>query len=508
MALQEHRKDGKLKSWKQFILGKRFYFPLSIGQEAAELWADALIAEAKRIKSKGGNEWTPEAEARAKAFALGEDAPVAKPEVQALKPISTGPTIHSEIKKFLAETETRISTNEIGHDQYQSLKSRYNIIQNWQKEDGTPVLPDLLLKQFGRDELKSVVDFFRSRPISPLTGKKIKPFYVVSLVGAIGQFMRWLYNTEKWDAFRAWEETLKVDADSLTTEKERHQKKNARTHYTIEELTEIYAAANHRQRLYILLALNCGMGSKEQATLKTYHLFLNPPTPYIDRERNKTGVKAKWTLWEETAKLLRIATTLTNANREEYHERMRVNIPEKWKDSGNKYRNRSLSAEESQKIGDIFLDNGRYDEDLALLTEDGYPLVHRAEEGENARTDAVYLSWKRLLNKLQKDGKKIGLTEFYGLRRTGAQLIRELEGYETHKVYLAHSSLEVSGKQSVAEKHYTARTQADFDKVEIALNKMREKLRPMFDAAIKADEEKEKADKKKPKKSTNKKRAA
>src|SRR5262249_3528891 len=73
----------------------------------------------------------------------------------------------------------------------------------------------------------------------------------------------------------------------------------------VEQLTRLFRFGGSRDRLFMLLGLNCGFSSGEIASLRSFEVFLDGPKPYIHRCRPKTGVEARWVLWPETAALLR-----------------------------------------------------------------------------------------------------------------------------------------------------------------------------------------------------------
>ena len=99
----------------------------------------------------------------------------------------------------------------------------------------------------------------------------------------------------------------------------------------------------------------------------------------------------------------------------------------------------------------------------------GKPLVY-FNKSKN-KIDLVYAAWENLLN--NKDVKnKVQPLSFKYLRKTGADLIKEIAGSEIAQLYLSHS------KTTIADKHYI---NPDFPKLFDALQKMRKRLSLMFD---------------------------
>lgn len=153
--------------------------------------------------------------------------------------------------------------------------------------------------------------------------------------------------------------------------------------FTIDELTALFRAGRSRDRLYILLGLNCGFTNIDLANLRTFEVFLDAERPHIHKRRHKTGVEARWLLWPETASLLK-----------------RLRVPE---------------------------NPGK----LWLLTEYGNPLVETSFE---CRRDSVDQMWKLLCARTRLK-RHLG---FRFMRKTGASAIKRLGGLEESEMYLAH----------------------------------------------------------------------
>jgi integrase len=155
------------------------------------------------------------------------------------------------------------------------------------------------------------------------------------------------------------------------------------------------------------------------ATLTKWEIDLKSDPPRIARERRKTGVYGKWPLWPETADLLKARLAKTPKN----------------------------------------------EDDLAILTRNGKPLVHFGKG--IGRTDSVSQFWSRLIGKTD-DIQKLS---FKYLRKTGADIVRKIAGRDISEAYLSHAD------QTMAR----AYTNTDFAAVADAVTKMREQLAPMFE---------------------------
>lgn len=476
--VNEHWKGTVFGGYKKLIGGERFYFgqswgilaPSKANEKKAQQIADQFVAYFAALKSQKMS-WSAASKESARisirlrlGLATIETVPALMPTTLAapvVKAVPTSPTIIQNgltlagaIEKYKTAEGERLATKKITRSTYDGNTERIDSAKS-----AFPSL-DIPLTSIGRVEVVGAVNHWIKRPMSDKTKKPIGVASVTHRVGAMGHFFRWAYTNELWEGFRDWESQFKVDESSLMTDDEEKQAEEANAHFTIDELATLYANASGRTRLYMLLGLNCAAGQMEIATLRTRHLQLAQSPARIERVRNKTKRKAKvlaqWELWDETTTALRAYTS-------------------PYGDWG---------AEPTYKRQNLFQDNhgDKIDDPqtLALKSEDGFPLIHGS-------TDVVQLAWQRLnKSKVIKDSgiRRLG---FYSLRKTAAQMIKDIAGYETHIVFGAWATMEKSGRKSVSEKHYTTRSQADFDKVAIALRAYRVQLEPMFKAAMAMD---------------------
>ena len=225
-------------------------------------------------------------------------------------------------------------------------------------------------------DLFAFVAHWASRP-TVKTGERASIQYAINTIKAMRRFLQWVDDGEVAPLPRRWEKAFKLRYVP-TLRKVEHEIVT----YSLADLKTLYHAATDIQRLYILLALNCGFANVEIASLRLGEIHLDSPTPYIDRLRQKTGVRGKWILWAETATLLR----------------------------------------QFMRKGDA--------DTLALTTRFGKPLVWYSDK---SRLDAIKLTWVRLCDKTG-----VGLS-FKFLRKTGADWVRQFAGVETSETYLSHS---------------------------------------------------------------------
>jgi hypothetical protein len=189
--------------------------------------------------------------------------------------------------------------------------------------------------------------------------------------------------------------------------------------YTVDELTMIYRYATDRERVLVLLALNCGFAQAELGSLRRDEVHLDGQ-PNIDRIRRKTRVAARFALWAETVKALEWI------------------MP--------------------QSAGE-----------LAILTERGQPM----------QSQHIANQWRRLVGRIRADDKTkdFRFLPFKHLRKTAGQFVRDAADGEIAGVFLAH------GQPVRSDELSDVYTNRPFAKVAEALAKVHDRLAPMFAAA-------------------------
>ncbi len=176
-----------------------------------------------------------------------------------------------------------------------------------------------------------------------------------------------------------------------------------------DDIKQMLEGAKDRERLYILLGLNCGFTQQDIADLKQDEFDAEAGT--ITRKRSKTkGHEAvpevTRLLWPETKKLLR------------------------------------------ENVSD--------DSELLIVNTSGKPLVEvREVDGKVRRTDAVAKAMARLRKRIEREAP----ISFKMLRSTAASKLGEHEAYRAYAQYfLGHAA------SNVADKHYVKPSQDQFDK--------------------------------------------
>jgi integrase len=176
--------------------------------------------------------------------------------------------------------------------------------------------------------------------------------------------------------------------------------------FSIPDIKTIMKQANERQRLYILLALNCGMYPSDIGRLRQSEVDWN--NGRIIRQRGKTRDRSAnvpcvdYLLWKETFSLLK-----------------------------------KHKAETSE---------------YALVNENGGCLYFQ-EDGKS-KSSAVECSWKRLMKKLPEIDKPLK-----SLRKTPASLLENHAEYGRYAEYFLGEA-----PKSIATKHYIQPSKEQFDK--------------------------------------------
>ncbi len=256
--------------------------------------------------------------------------------------------------------------------------------------------------QFGRSfpmeaiTSKTLVDF-HSELTTLIAEKKIKKTYANHCMVSVRGFARWAWGLDLCNLPR------NVDSRELSFDV---GPQKIRT-FSVEQIKKLLSDATERTRLYILLALNCGMTQADIGDLR--HEEFDGKAGRIVRKRSKTKdhenvPTVNYRLWPSTLELLK------------------------------KYR----SA----------------DPERVLVNRYGGPLkAETVQDGKFNKRDAISNAFLRLCETAGIDD----LT-FKHLRKSGASTLRKHREYKSYDwIYLGHSP------RSIAERHYSEESQELFD---------------------------------------------
>jgi integrase len=216
-------------------------------------------------------------------------------------------------------------------------------------------------------------------------------------------------------------DALKVNLKRLRTDAEVGQRRHGVKVFTPDQLAVAYRSATDFERLLVLLGLNAAMAQAEVLTLRQDEVEGDT----VKRIRRKSGVYAEFQLWPETQQAL------------DWWQRVR---PAKG--------------------------------DLVMLTDRGQPYTRQR----------ISNAWTNLRKRIERDtGQAPGWwLPFKHLRKTAAQLVREVSDGEVAGVFLSH------GQPVATDELADAYSNRPFDKVAAALEESRDKLAAMFTAAPEA----------------------
>lgn len=281
---------------------------------------------------------------------------------------------------------------------------------------------DLAIEQIDYNVVERMKLHWERRPSGAKTGRPISLLSVEAQLKALRTFFKWLHRNPDWP----WrllpdiDDLFSIRPDHLRTDAEVASLKRVAT-YTLEELVILYQHATDRERVLLLLGLNAGFARAECVSLRKDELHLDEEPPTLKRVRRKSRVYGEFVLWPETVRALHWVAD---------HQR---------------------------------------DVEPA-----GYPFVLATINGSQLREIGIANQWNKLLNRVSKHQPAFRRLSFKHLRKTSAQLVRNVADGETAGVFLCH------GRPVRSDDLLDAYTNRDFSRVHAALAKVHEQLRPMF----------------------------
>jgi hypothetical protein len=276
------------------------------------------------------------------------------------------------------------------------------------------------------------IDHWRRRPVGK-RGRPVSAKYARNIIKRIRHFLRWLHRAQGFD----WQtppdlEFAPVKIDHTPAELAGRLSGEQVETYSLEELATLYQYATPVERVYLLLALNCGFSKAEIGHLQLAEIHIGQPHPkyevvgsWVRRLRHKTTVYGEWRLWPETVQAVEYA--------------------------------RSIRPESEH--GEL------------ILSKTGKPLWAHTSGG-NACT-AVSNAWDRLTRRVRKDRPDFPARSFGKVKKTADSWIREQFGGEVASLFVAHGEV-------VPDKLLDAYSNKPFLRLHEALGRLREHLAPMF----------------------------
>lgn len=246
---------------------------------------------------------------------------------------------------------------------------------------------DMPLSRFNLDAIDALLYSWQRRPVSKRTGRIMAVETVRDCVKRIREFLRWLHRSSfNWRLPEDYV-TSRIRIQYTPAEMSARAQPHGRRTYTVDELCTLWEYASPWERLLIVLALNCGFGGAEIATLQLDEITLDSPHghypvsgSFIKRIRFKTGVYGEWLLLPETVKAI------------EWMKKRR----------------------------------GETSETVLVLSAKGRPLSTTTKGG--SRNMRIANTWKTLLQRVRKDFPQFRELSFNKLRKTAASFVHGSTG--------------------------------------------------------------------------------
>ena len=142
--------------------------------------------------------------------------------------------------------------------------------------------------------IDKILSYWANRPRLPGPANRFPPYLSSNRSKSSRRVPGWASRAGLWVQPNGYAVTP-VRIRTLPTE---HEAKARRTGPTLqaEQLQTLWQYARPLERVYMLLALNCGFGQREIITLRQRDVVGDK----IKRVRHKSGVYGEWTLWPET----------------------------------------------------------------------------------------------------------------------------------------------------------------------------------------------------------------
>ena len=305
--------------------------------------------------------------------------------------------------------------------------------------------PDRPLATLDTLEIERLIEILRLRPLLQ-DGKPASVSWTRNCLKQFRHFLRWLNKAPEF----AWKRPVDLDFMQVripTTpgEKAATMRSSQVQTYSVEELKVLWENATPLQRILMLLALNCGFGRAEIASLEAVDVHLHSRHPHeselgiessdsdswILRVRNKTGVYGEYKLWPATVRAL------------EWWKAERAAI--------------SPAA----------------DVTALLVNHKGHRYDSRTK-GNHANFQ-IPSNWMRLTERIRKHQPSFRQLSFNKLRKTGGNFIRKEAGGELAGVFLCH------GRAVKSDELLDLYTNRPFAKVFGAISAVGRKLEPIWE---------------------------
>jgi integrase len=300
---------------------------------------------------------------------------------------------------------------------------------------------DMPLAELETARIEAIVELLQSRPAGK-RGRPVSAAWTTTCIKLFRRFLRWLHKSPDF----AWRRPadLELQAVRIVESSEERSKKRRTAQvqtYTAEELKECWARADPFMRLLMLLALNCGFGRGELASLELDEVLLRAKHPHerdlgiattsndgwILRIRRKSSIYGEWKLWPETTAALEAWLA----------ERQQLGVP---------------ASERALLVNR----RGRRFDEPTRGNHTNFQIPNR---------------WYALIDRIRRKTPGFRKLSFNKLRKTASNWIRREAGGEIASIFLAH------GKAVASDDLLDVYTNRPFAKVFAAIDRVGELMR-------------------------------
>jgi hypothetical protein len=305
-------------------------------------------------------------------------------------------------------------------------------------------LPAVHLRNLDSQQIDDVIDQMRLRPLNR-HGAPCSISWTRNCLKQFRNFLSWLHRSPAYEWKRPADfELQRVKIPLLVAERTALGRSSQVQTYSEDEIRQLWKLASPMERLIMLLALNCGFGRAEVASLEMSEVLLRQPHPHarevglapgeqvgswILRVRPKSGVYGEWKLWPETVAGI------------EWWLRRRADI--------------------------------QPDSVTALLVNRNGHRFDRATRGNNANYQISNM-WQRLGIRARQKQTDFRLLSFNKLRKTAGNWIRAEAGGEIAGIFLCH------GMPVRSDGLLDVYTNRPFAHVFAAIDGVAERVRPLW----------------------------
>jgi len=399
-------------------------FYLGSDHTEAKRLAVAIVARWEALRAQGHRYWTP---GEPEGFAGSQRAPEPGNGKAAALASASGKAERATVDpSSLTVRELRAAYVAFKKQQPDISAKRCRDAAQRSEHAAKALGLDRMLSDIGTDEVAKAVAHFKDRPKSERTGEKISAQTAKNIVQEMRSMLQWASNHADipWTLPPNFAEVSRLPRSRMLSEAEREKAYHKRTGTLVEtapldKLRRIFMAGDDLVKALILYALNTSAQNIDCGDLRVYEVREvkrgKAKRWIVDRDREKTGTPGRWLLWQETIDAMR----KTQADPE--------NELRRW-----------------------------------WLTPTGEPL-----KGRETTNDYVYFAWRRACKKAKVEG-----VQFYRIRKTSADIVRQIAGVEVSEFHLAH-------REAWALSTYY--TNPLYEKHEAATEEMRERTREVWD---------------------------